>query len=64
MAAGGITRRHALEALVATISVPSGCRGGSESAAPADHTWAQSMKRLDGIVERCIARFNERQGVA
>ena len=27
-------------------------------------TWAQSMKRLDGIVERCTARFNEHLGVA
>jgi polysaccharide biosynthesis protein PslH len=26
------------------------------------HAWPQSMKRLDEIVERCIARFKERQG--
>ena len=25
------------------------------------HAWTQSMKRLDGIVERCIAGFKERQ---
>ena len=59
MAAGGITRRDALKALVATTSVFSGCGSGSESAAP-----AQSMKRLDGIVERCVARFKERRGAA
>jgi Protein of unknown function (DUF4038)/Putative collagen-binding domain of a collagenase len=34
MAAGGITRRDALKALVATTSVLTGCGGGSESAAP------------------------------
>jgi polysaccharide biosynthesis protein PslH len=28
------------------------------------HAWPQSMNRLDGIVQRCIARFKERQGVA
>jgi glycosyltransferase involved in cell wall biosynthesis len=28
------------------------------------HAWAQSMNRLDGIVERCIARFKERRGAA
>jgi hypothetical protein len=26
------------------------------------HSWAQSMKRLDGIVERCMAQFKTRQG--
>jgi glycosyltransferase involved in cell wall biosynthesis len=26
------------------------------------HAWAQSMKRLDGIVERCIDLFKRRQG--
>ena len=28
------------------------------------HAWPKSMSRLDGIVQRCIARFRERQGVA
>ena len=26
------------------------------------HAWAQSMKRLDGIVERCMGQFKKRQG--
>ena len=26
------------------------------------HAWAQSMKRLDGIVKRCIGQFKKRQG--
>jgi sugar transferase (PEP-CTERM/EpsH1 system associated) len=26
------------------------------------HTWARSMQRLDGIIERCIAEFGERVG--
>ena len=26
------------------------------------HAWAQSMKRLDGIVERCMDQFKTRQG--
>ena len=26
------------------------------------HAWAQSMKRLDGIVERCVGQFKKRQG--
>jgi sugar transferase (PEP-CTERM/EpsH1 system associated) len=28
------------------------------------HAWAHSMKRLDGIVERCISGFKQRQGTA
>ena len=28
------------------------------------HAWGQSMKRLDAIVERCVARFKESQGTA
>ena len=28
------------------------------------HAWAKSMARLDGIVERCIAGFKQRQGAA
>ena len=26
------------------------------------HAWAQSMKRLDGIIERCMEQFKQRQG--
>jgi polysaccharide biosynthesis protein PslH len=28
------------------------------------HAWPRSMQRLDGIVERCIARFNQTRGAA
>ncbi len=28
------------------------------------HAWSQSMRRLDGIVERCITGFRQRQGTA